>query len=194
VRRAFVRVAPIALGVMTASEASANPPPPTRIPDPPLAAPTRTESPNIVRKHVGICFAFFPSGGTFAVECPKELLVEPLGEALVKQPSGKCMFAPLTSDSPGRTGFIDKCPDPPFDLVGEQGKIPEWSKKLAVMHAAPPAEDEPLPLPLPARLGEPPPQEVGCGIAHAAASSVAGPSALGIALALAARRKKRAAK
>ncbi|MGZ3419174.1 MAG: hypothetical protein ACXVEE_14980 [Polyangiales bacterium] len=170
-------------------EAAANPPPPKTLPDPPLTAPTRAETPSVVRRHAGICFAFFPSGGTLAVECPKELLNEPVGEALVKQPSGRCQFVPFTSGSPGRTGYVDKCPMP-FDVVAEPGVIPEWSKKLAVERRAPTGEDEPSFTPMPARLGEAPPQEVGCGIAppRAAASSL---GAAGIAAALCVRRRKR---
>jgi hypothetical protein len=197
-RRAFVRVAPatIALGVLASStrEASANPPPPKALPDPPLVGPTRAEAPSVVRRHAGICFAFYPSGGTLAVECPKELLSEPVGEALVRLTNGRCQFTPLTQDSPGRTDVLDKCPVPPFDRVAEQGKIPDWSKKLAVEHGAPPADDEPLPMPMPARLGEAPPQEVGCAIAAPRPSSLAAPSALGIAIGLLARRRKRSAK
>jgi hypothetical protein len=188
-----VRVAPatIALGVIASTnEASANPPPPKTLPDPALVAPTRAEAPSVVRRHAGVCFAFYPSGGTLAVECPKELLNEPVGEALVKQPSGRCQFVPFTSGSPGRTGFIDKCPVPPFDQVATEGVIPDWSKKLAVERRAP-VEDEPLPVPMPARLGEAPQQEVGCAIGNAR-SPVSALAAAGIAAALCVRRRRRA--
>jgi hypothetical protein len=161
VRDAFVRVAPaVAIGI--AGEASANPPPPNELPDPPLTAPTKDEAPTVVRKHATHCWAFYPSGGSLAIECPPELATEPLGEALMKNASGRCQFVPLRSGYPGRTGYLDPCPKL-FSVVARAGTIPPSSRALVAEKSG--EDPEPwIEPPRPARLESSPPQQVGCAL------------------------------
>lgn len=196
-RKSFVSVlasaAPATIATLLVHDASANPPPPKVLPDPPLSAPSADETPSLVRKHQGLCFAFYPSGGALAVACPTELSREALGQAIVKNGSGRCQWVPFQSGGPGRTGFMDKCPA----LLGEVAKanvIPEASKKLLAAANAP-TDDGYQPWsdpPQPARLETSPPQQVGCGGCTTTGGSSSGAAAaIGIALAAGARRRRR---
>jgi len=164
VKASFVRVLPAVAATLVASEAAANPPPPKVLPDPPVTAPTKDETPNVIRKHDGLCFAFYPAGGTLPIACPAELVTEPIGEALMKNPSGRCQFIPFQSGGPGRIGYIDKCPTA-FEQIGKSGVIPDESIKLMQQVAAAREKDSVMAMdpPLPARLETTPPQQVGCG-------------------------------
>jgi hypothetical protein len=168
VKRSFVAVsagvATAAVASLLAHEASANPPPPKILPDPPVAAPAKDEAPNVVRKHEGVCFSFYPSGGTLAVACPSELFTEPLGEAILKNASGRCQYVPFQSGGPGRTGYLDKCPAM-LGEVAKAGVIPESTTKLLQELAASreKSDETPMDPPQPARLETNAPQQVGCG-------------------------------
>lgn len=198
-RRARTFVSVVAAGVV-AHEASANPPPPKVLPDPPISAPTVDEAPTVVRKHDGVCYAFYPSGGTLAVECPKELENEPLGEAILKNAAGKCQYIPFASGLPGKKGPLEKCPAL-LSVVAKANVVPESSVKLIeaamsarTIAAADPEEGEQTYLapPPPARLEATPPQQVGCALSRSSAD--AAPLAMaGLALtaAHAVRRRRR---
>lgn len=197
-RRSFVSVlagaAPATIATLLVHDASANPPPPKVLPDPPVSAPTVDEAPSMVRKHQGVCFAFYPSGGTLAVACPTELQNEVAGQAILKNPSGRCQWIPFQSGAPGgRSGLMDKCPGL-FADVAKANVVPESSKKLLAAANAT-SDDDWQPWsdpPQPARLETTPPQQVGWG-----GCSTGGPAStvpgLGIALAVAvgARRRRR---
>jgi MYXO-CTERM domain-containing protein len=192
VKRSFVAVLPAVAATLLAHESSANPPPPKLLPDPPVTAPTKDEAPTVVRKHDGVCFAFYPAGGTLPVACPAELVTEPLGEALLKNPSGRCQFIPFQSGGPGRAGYIDKCPAM-FSEIAKSGVIPDESIKL-LQQAAATREKEHVPAmdpPLPARLETTPPQEVGCGGCATNRADPKGATILGVVVVVAARRRRR---
>jgi MYXO-CTERM domain-containing protein len=193
VKHSFVRVFPAAVATLVAHEAAANPPPPKVLPDPPVAAPTKDETPNVVRKHDGVCFAFYPAGGTVPIACPAELVTEPIGEALLKNANGRCQFVPFQAGGPGRVGYLDKCPAL-FEQVGKSGVIPDESIKL-LQEAAAAREKDNVPAmdpPLPARLETTPPQQVGCGGCATSRSSASDGAMLGLgAVALGARLRKR---
>lgn len=198
-RSAFVTVlasaAPAGLATVTtllAHDAAANPPPPKVLPDPPVSAPTVDESPSMVRKHQGLCFAFYPSGGTLPTACPPEMRNEVLGQAILKNPSGRCQWIPLQSGAPGsRSGYLDACPAM-FGQIAKANVFPEAAKKLLAAANAP-ADDDWQPWsdpPQPARLETAPPQQVGCGVCSSAGST--GGAALGFAsLAVAVARRRR---
>ncbi len=194
--RAFVSV--VAIGV--AHEASANPPPPKVLPDPPISAPTVDEAPTVVRKHEGVCYAFYPSGGTLAVECPKELELEPLGEAILKNAAGKCQYVPFAAGLPGKKGPLAKCPAV-LSVVAKANVVPESSSKLIekamaerTLEAADPDDEEQTYVapPPPARLESTPPQQVGCALsASSAGGEVAAAASIALVAAFAAHRRKR---
>lgn len=195
--RSFVSVlvsaAPATVASLLVHEASANPPPPKVLPDPPVSAPTSNEAPTLVRKHQGLCFAFYPSGGTLAVACPTELQAEALGQAILKTASGRCQWIPFQSGGPGRSGFMDKCPAP-FTEIAKANVIPESSKKLlAAANESTEGGHEPWSdPPQPARLEMSPPQQVGCGgCTTNRGTSATAPLAVGLALAAASRRRRR---
>lgn len=195
--RAYVSVlasaAPATIATLLVHEASANPPPPKVLPDPPVSAPTVDEAPTLLRKHEGLCFAFYPSGGTLAVACPEVLQGEALGQAILKNPSGRCQWIPFQSGGPGRNGYMDKCPAL-FATIAKANVIPESSKKLlAAANATDDDGYEPWSdPPQPARLETSPPQQVGCGVgASSDPASLAAPVAAGLALAAASRRRRR---
>jgi MYXO-CTERM domain-containing protein len=164
VKRSFITVLPAVAATLVAGESSANPPPPKVLPDPPVSAPTKEEAPNVIRKHEGICFAFYPAGGTLPVACPTELVVEPIGEAIIKNSAGRCQYIPFQAGGPGRTGNLDKCPVA-FEQLAKSGVIPDESIKLMQQALAARKSDEvpAMDPPLPARLETTPPQQVGCG-------------------------------
>jgi hypothetical protein len=190
VKRSFVVVS-AAVGATMVGEAAANPPPPKVLPDPPISAPAKDEAPTVVRKHEGVCYAFYPAGGTLPMTCPRELIVEPLGEAILKNPSGRCQFIPFQSGGPGRSGFMEKCPEV-FSQVGKAGVIPdEATKLLQALAASREANDESAYAdpPQPARLDTTAPQQVGCGGCGTSPRSASGSVAALSLLALAARRR-----
>lgn len=190
-KRSFVRVLPAMAATLVAHEGSANPPPPKVLPDPPIQAPAKDEAPTVVRKHDGLCFAFYPAGGTLPVVCPAELITEPLGEALLKNPSGRCQFIPFQSGGPGRTGYIDKCPLI-FSQAAKSGVIPDESIKL-LQQATAARTPETVPAmdpPLPARLETTPPQQVGCGGCATSRHEGSG-AAIALAVVAVARRRRR---
>jgi uncharacterized protein (TIGR03382 family) len=163
VKRSFVVVG-AAVGATLAADGAANPPPPKVLPDPPISAPAKDEMPTVVRKHEGICYAFYPAGGTLPIKCPKELIVEPIGEAILKNPSGRCQYIPFQSGGPGRAGFLDKCPEL-FAQVGKANVIPDEAKKLLQeLAASRESHDDTqwVDPPQPARLDTTAPQQVGC--------------------------------
>lgn len=186
-----------ALTTFVVHEAAANPPPPKVLPDPPVSAPTADEAPTVVRKHEGLCFALYPSGGALPVTCPSELLTEPLGQAILKNQQGRCQWIPFQSGGPGRTGFLAKCPS----ILAEIAKanvIPEASKRLLEATAAARAHEEVQPWvdpPQPARLDSQPRQQVGCaGCATGAGGDATGAVATAVAAAAVAatgRRRRR---
>ncbi len=91
-------------------EAAANPPAPTNMPDPPLVAPKVAETPSLVRKHDGGCYVSYPSGGNAKVDCPAELVKEPVGEEIDRDKStGKCNYVATVSWSGGSMGPV-ACP------------------------------------------------------------------------------------
>ena len=191
-KRSFVIVsAGVTLaGVSMVGEAAANPPPPKVLPDPPITAPAKDETPTVVRKHEGVCYAFYPAGGTLPLRCPKELIVEPIGEAILKNPSGRCQFIPFQSGGPGRAGFIDKCPEL-FAQTAKAGVIPEAATKLLQELAAAREGDTPVwsDPPQPARLDTTAPQQVGCGGCASSGASPGGSLAATVLLGLAVRRR-----
>jgi MYXO-CTERM domain-containing protein len=187
-------------------EAAANPPPPRVLPDPPMSAPTVDEPPSVIRKHEGLCYAFYASGGSLAVECPPELATEPLGEAILKNEKGVCQLIPFASGLPGSKGPMKACPAA-FSVVAKAGVIPESSTKLAAEVAKlrpEPKEaeaDEPfIAPPPPARLEATTPQQVGCtgcttsrgGAPAAVVTVVTFVTPFGLAALAAARRRRRA--
>lgn len=180
-----------ALGVV-GGEAAANPPPPKVLPDPPISAPAKDEAPTVVRKHEGVCYAFYPAGGTLPISCPRELIVEPLGEAILKNPSGRCQFIPFQSGGPGRIGFMDKCPEL-FAQIAKAGIVPDEATKLLQALAASRESNDPggawADPPQPARLDTTAPQQIGCGGCGTSDRSP-GPAGAALSLlALAARRR-----
>lgn len=183
-------LAAVSIHLSAPHEASANPPPPKILPDPPISAPTKDEAPTVVRKHEGVCYAFYPAGGTLPVTCPAELTPEPLGEGLLKSPSGRCQFIPFTSGGPGRTGYLEKCP-PIFSEVATAGVIPESATKLLqALAASREKPDEPwVDPPQPARLDSTAPQQVGCGGCSHSPSSPSGAIAAVALVALVERRR-----
>ncbi len=185
-------IVPAAVAVTLAHDATANPPPPKVVPDPPISAPAKAETPSVVRKHDGICYVFYPAGGTLPSKCPDELATEPLGEAILKNPSGRCQFIPFQSGGPGRNGYADKCPAL-FDEVAEPGVIPEAATKLLQeLAAARQKSDEPwVEPPQPARLDTTQPQQVGCGGCATGGSAPHGAAAVVAGLAVAALRARR---
>jgi MYXO-CTERM domain-containing protein len=195
VKRSFVTVLPALAATMFAHEAAANPPPPKVLPDPPVTAPAKDEAPSVVRKHDGLCFAFYPAGGTLPILCPVELVTEPIGEAILKGPSGRCQFSKFQSDGPGRSDYLDKCPEL-FVQVAKSGVVPDESIKI-LQQAALAREKDDVPAmdpPLPARLETSPSQDVGCGgcatTTHAPSNAVAASLGIG-AVALVRRRRRR---
>lgn len=188
-KRSFV-VGTAAIGASMARDAAANPPPPKVLPDPPLSAPAKAETPTVIRKHESVCYVFYPAGGTLPARCPKELVVEPIGEAILKNPSGRCQFIPFQSGGPGRAGFLDKCPEL-FAVAGRAGVIPEEATKLLQEVAAARAshEDPLVDPPQPARLDTTPAQQVGCGGCSTRGAETSGGFALVFALAVTARRR-----
>lgn len=191
-KKSFVAVVPAVVAATLAHDAAANPPPPKVLPDPPISAPAKAETPSVVRKHDGVCYAFYPAGGTLPIKCPDELATEPLGEAILKNPSGRCQFIPFQSGGPGRAGYADKCPAL-FDEVAQQGVIPEAAQKLLQELAANREKaDEPwVEPPQPARLDTTPPQQVGCGGCATSAPAPHGAVAVAAGVAVAALRRRR---
>ena len=192
--RSFVRVLPAIAAVAVTHEAAANPPPPKLLPDPPITAPAKDEAPSVLRKHDGLCFAFYPAGGALPVACPVELVTEPIGEGLLKNPSGRCQFIPFQSGGPGRTGYLDKCP-PIMAVVAKAGVIPDESIKILQQATASRQKDEvpAMDPPIPARLETSPTQDVGCSgctTTHAPSNALAATIAIG-AVAIARRRRRR---
>ena len=192
-RRAFVKVlvgaAPAAAATLLVHDASANPPPPKVLPDPPISAPTSDEAPTMVRRHQGLCFAFYPSGGTLAVACPDQLKNEALGQAILKNPSGRCQWIPLQSGGPGRNGLMDTCPSI-FAQVAKANVIPESSKRLMAAANAGGDESEPWTEPQPARLEITPPQQVGCSVGSAGGAGGAAGVLTAVSLGLARTRRR----
>ena len=170
-RRAFVAVLAGAASAgpaaaLTPTRAAANPPAPKVLPDPPVAAPKTDEPPTMVRKHEGVCFAFYPSGGALPVACPPDLRPTPVGQAIVRAATGRCQWVPLASGEPGaRVGWLEACPAA-FAEVATAHVVPEAARHLlAAAHAA--HEDDFQPgyaPPRPARLDPSPPQSVGCAV------------------------------
>jgi MYXO-CTERM domain-containing protein len=192
VKKTFVVVVPAVVAAALAHDAAANPPPPKVLPDPPISAPAKDEAPTVVRKHEGVCYAFYPAGGTLPVKCPVELIPEPLGEAILKNPSGRCQFIPFQSGGPGRAGYVDKCPAI-FAEVGKAGVIPEAATKmLQELSASKEKADEPwVEPPQPARLDTTAPQQVGCGGCAASSGAPHGAIAAIAGLAVLALRRRR---
>jgi hypothetical protein len=199
VKNSFVRVLPTVLPAVAATllvhESSANPPPPKVLPDPPITAPAKDEPPTLVRKHDGLCFGFYPAGGTLPVVCPSELITEPLGEAILKNPAGRCQFIPFQSGNPGRTGYLDKCP-PIFSESAKAGVIPDEAVKL-LQEATAKREPATLPAmdpPIPARLETTPPQQVGCGGCGTSRRDNGSTAAIALAAAATVRRRRRSSR
>lgn len=184
----FVSVVPATMAIV-AHDASANPPKPSTPLDPELVAPTRAEAPALVRKHAGVCYAFYPSGGTLAVECPTELHGQPLGEAVVRTPAKRCQLVPFSPEGPGKSGWLDACP-PALEQIAEPGMVPDWSLRLRDDARAASGAAGNLDAPPPARL-DATPQQVGCaGCATSHDGGAAWPLAAA-ATALAVARKRR---
>ncbi len=99
-RRAFVAIVAAQVATCAAPDASANPPAPSSVPDPPkTVAPKPGELATRIKRHDGGCFAYTPSGGVTATECPAG--VSETGEELIREPeTGECVILEPWGEEP----------------------------------------------------------------------------------------------
>lgn len=100
VRASFVAVVTASSATLSVGSASANPPAPSHLPDPPsLGTLKEGEKAQRLRKHDGGCYLYGDDGPVAKAECAKGL--EHPGEEIVREPStGQCVLFEPWGDEP----------------------------------------------------------------------------------------------